>query len=268
MQTSTAELLSACSTIFGQEINATRDFLHYIQLSGLKTAYRKRALETHPDRARALGIFSDDLNEKFREVRQAYEMLLSFLEGGGKCYLKDTVFTRRQKRPTPSYHYRPKTAAQHDFREKAYSRKSSDKSTYWNKKARDHFFSGCIPNRELLLCQFLYYSGTISWRMFIDSIAWQRKQRPRMGELAVDWNILAPEQVVKILSERTLNEKFGECARRIGMINNFQHLALLGKQKLLQRPIGDFFIQNSILTPMQIDSLVNKKTLHNKSVIT
>ena len=267
MQNNTAELLSACSTIFGQEINATLDFLHYLQLSGLKTAYRKRALETHPDRAKALGIFSDDLNKKFREVRQAYEMLLSFLEGGGKIHLKDTVFTRRPQKRNPSNHYRQRTSSHNDFREKAYSRNKSANSRYWNKKARDHFFSGLIPNRELLLCQFLYYSGNISWRMFIDSIAWQRKQRPSMGKIAVDWNILTPEQILKILTERALNEKFGECALRIGLINNFQHLALLGKQKLLQRPIGEFFVQKSILTPMQIDSLVNKQILHNKSII-
>ncbi len=59
-------------------MNASIDFLNYLQTGDLKTAYRKRALETHPDRALALGVHEGIMNEKFKEVKVAYEMLFFY----------------------------------------------------------------------------------------------------------------------------------------------------------------------------------------------
>ena len=80
MLNSSSELFQACATIFGPGINISNDFLDYLQLTSIKTAYRKKALHTHPDRALALGLFADDLNAEFIHVQQAYEKLLAFVE--------------------------------------------------------------------------------------------------------------------------------------------------------------------------------------------
>ena len=61
-------------------MNLSFEFLEYLQPIGIKTAYRKRALETHPDRAKVLGSFDRDLNTEFIDVQQAYEKLLLFVE--------------------------------------------------------------------------------------------------------------------------------------------------------------------------------------------
>ena len=78
-QTTSLDLLQACATIFGPEIKVSDDFLEYLQPVGIKTAYRKRAFETHPDRAKTLGSFARDLNMEFIDVRQAYEKLILFV---------------------------------------------------------------------------------------------------------------------------------------------------------------------------------------------
>ena len=48
------DLFKACESLFGTDIDASVDFLRYLKPDGVKAAYRKRALETHPDRARVV----------------------------------------------------------------------------------------------------------------------------------------------------------------------------------------------------------------------
>ena len=44
------QLFRSCEILFGSQVSISREFLEYLQPSGLQGAYRKRALETHPDR--------------------------------------------------------------------------------------------------------------------------------------------------------------------------------------------------------------------------
>ena len=41
------ELYRSCHILFGKDLKVSQDFLQYIQLSGIKKAYRKKALEIH-----------------------------------------------------------------------------------------------------------------------------------------------------------------------------------------------------------------------------
>ena len=93
-QTTSLELFQACETIFGSEVKVSNDFLEYLQPIGIKTAYRKRAFETHPDRAKVLGSFARDLNTEFIDVRQAYEKLLLFVETKNERNERDFALQR------------------------------------------------------------------------------------------------------------------------------------------------------------------------------
>jgi curved DNA-binding protein CbpA len=246
VQTVEADLLNACNTIFGSEVNASIDFLNYLQTSGLKTAYRKRALETHPDRALALGVHAGIMNEKFKEVKAAYEMLRSFIEESNKKIIRNTGYNKQKTRK---------------------KRTASQKQQYNHKKSRiNHFYTGKIPNRKLLIGQYLYYSGVISWRALIEAIAWQIKHRPRIGQLAVDWGIITHYEIAKILSKKAWNEKFGECALRTGYITAFEHIALLGKQRGIQSPLCHYFIKKKVLSPSKISSYLRKQAVHNLNI--
>ncbi|MGP8153849.1 MAG: hypothetical protein ACLQBQ_06860 [Smithella sp.] len=237
-QTISSELFQACETIFGSEVKVSNDFLKYLQPIGIKTAYRKRAFETHPDRAKALGSFARDLNTEFIDVRQAYEKLLLFVE------------TKDQN----TYHHKSRHNKSHD----------NQRSTHKKRKSYpDHFYTGSVPKGNLMLGQFLYYSGLISWQTLIEAICWQRQQRPQIGQIAISWGLISSQDVICILAARTFNEKFGECALRIGYISNFEHFALIGKQRQLQSPFGEYFIERGILTSKDIMIIANKQQLHN-----
>ncbi len=256
-QSSTSELFQACETIFGSEVKISPDFLECLQTVGIKTAFRKRALETHPDRAKTLGFFTADLTDEFINVRQAYERLLSFVETRNENTVSSSIFnefraTQNYSDPSPKSSFHQNTQY-----------KTGQKKAHHSKKHTDHFYSGSVPNGNLMLGQFLYYSGLISWKMLIEAICWQRRQRPLIGQIAVTWGLISYHDVLRILNIRTFDEKFGECALRIGYISGFEQLALVGKQKKLQRPFGEYFIKRGILSSIDLISISQKQQLHN-----
>ena len=269
-QTTSSELFEACETIFGPEVNVSIEFLEYLQPIGIKTAYRKRALETHPDRAKALGSFARDLNTEFIDVQQAYEKLLSFVETNNGSSVSTSSFNDFKTRQTYSYQSQEKSSHtssyQNNRQHKGRQKQSPHDQKYTGKKHKshpDHFYTGSFPKGSLMIGQYLYYSGLISWQTLIEAICWQWQQRPKLGQIAIAWGLISSPDVIRILTVRNLNEKFGECALRIGYISNFDLLALVGKQRQLQRPLGEYFITSGILSAMDIMNMANKQQLHN-----
>ena len=257
-QTTSSELFQACETIFGPDVRVSNDFLEYLHPVGIKTAYRKRAFETHPDRAKALGAFASDLNSAFINVQQAYERLLSFVETKNGSNVSAPYFDVFRTQQEPSY--------QNTRYYKGGQNKSHHNPKYTNKKRKnnpDHFYSGSVPKGNLMLGQFLYYSGLISWQTLIEAICWQRRQRPLIGQLAMAWGLISSQDVIRILTVRTFDEKFGECAVRIGYISSFEQSALVGKQRKLHCPFGAYFIESGILSSTDIMNIAQKQQLHN-----
>jgi hypothetical protein len=68
------ELYRACKIIFGPDLTVSRKFLGYLQKSGVKRAFRKRVLETHPDRCVGRGELV-----RCRHVVMFYSLQLAIL---------------------------------------------------------------------------------------------------------------------------------------------------------------------------------------------
>jgi len=240
---SKTNLFNAYHVLFGYDKSVSIELLKQLQPPALKAVYWKKALETHPDRSKVLGKVESEMDEQFKEVTLAYENLNFILKDDRIDTLDD---------------------------ETGIQRKSPERSAKVNKKrgVSDHFYKAWLPKRRLLIGQFLYYSGYISWRNLIDAIIWQKRQRPVIGQIALNWGILTAYDIRRILTERNIEqrykEKFGEYACSKGYITSLQHLALLGKQRLLQRPIGEYFIEQGILYARKIDEIVAKQKVHNR----
>jgi hypothetical protein len=237
------ELYDACKTIFGAQITVSDDFLRYLQPVGLKAAYRKRAFETHPDRAKTVGGHGGDMHHLFKQVRSAYEILLNYVEGRSRRVTGEPVFNGRRKQ-----HYTP--------------RRPQPRST---RHSANHFYKGRLPERNLLLGQYLYYSGRISWKDMIDAIVWQTGQRPKIGQLALQAGLMSSRQVVTVLSNRSDNERFAACAQRCGFISNNERVALINRQRRMQRSIGEYFVQQGLLSKKDLAQILAEQRLHNTS---
>jgi len=226
-------LYDACQVLFPPDIQFTIDFLKGLEPSTLKKAYRKKAFETHPDRYRVAGISEAEMEKRFMKVSFAYEILLPFVNEDKRISIITCAKKAKKERT---------------------SKKEGDV---------DHFYKGIFPRREMLTGQYLYYSGIISWKTLINAIIWQKKQRPLFGRIARDWGILSSYDVIRILSERSFKEKFGKYALRKGYINTFQKMAIIGRQRKLQRPIGEYFVEKDILSSTQMNEVVNNVRLRN-----
>jgi hypothetical protein len=231
------QLLHSCRILFGPEVQISQQFLGYLQPAGVKTAYRKLAMETHPDRAHHIGVDETILEERFKEVNRAYEQIFSYVREPDRYILT----------MPPGSFYRPDRpaagppAAQHH-----------------------HFYKGEIPSRRIFIGQFLYYSGVISMRQMWGAVGWQKIQRPRLGDIACQLRWLTPLDIRNILRYHYRGELFGEFALRTGLLSFYQLLVLLGRQKRLQPRIGDYFIERGILLPKKLDAAEAALKEHNR----
>jgi hypothetical protein len=239
-QQSEFQLIKACHTLFGEELFITKDFLWYLQPAGLKAAYRLKAKEVHPDRFSNLN--SNDRRQKtafFQEVNQAYSLLLSFF----------------REREIPKKPLHP-----------ANQQKQADKPTPHATRSSHSAFRR-VPERTLEFGQYLYTRGLITYDQLIKALVWQRKQRPTIGQLAVNFGWLKTEDSDRVTRTRgTVYSRFGEKATHLGLLSAGQVQVLLRHQRNLHQKLGEFFIENNILSKDEIEHLAKKLAEHNQRI--
>jgi hypothetical protein len=240
--------------------------------ASLKATYRRRAMETHPDRARSIGRSERELAREFKAVAEAYRVLSivgptplprrrppapSWTPGRASRPARPASrASDRRAQPAPPPPPRPAAAAR-----PASSPRSGGPRVRVGVRPED------LPRRKLKFAEYLYYSGWIGWSELVEAIAWQRAQRPPLGRLAVELGFLAPHDVPALLDRRRLAAAtatpFGEWAVRQGFLTPFQLLALLGQQGRRQRPIGQFFVERGLLDADDVGLVRDRILRHN-----
>ena len=215
--------------LFGEGLEPSPDLGDGAWRRSVRQAWRRRALETHPDRAAALGRDEVEMAREFQAVAEAYRSLCP-------------PDPPRARAPEPRPRAQPA------------------------RPPVDHLHRGGIPRRPLLFAEYLYYRGRVSWRNLVEAVAWQRRQRPLIGRIAVEWGHLDGAQVRQVLAARRRAQgarPFGECARRLGFLTGSQLLALLGRQRRLQRRIGEYFVEAGLVAPGELPAIEADLTRHN-----
>jgi hypothetical protein len=276
------ELFRSCEVIFGPELTISREFLDYLQLSGIKSAYRKRAMETHPDRAALENALEQrQRHDLFHSVQEAYETLTTFLDAKEKGFCLPPL-TRQAPpqtapcRPAPARPRKPQQArpgqdtggprrqSRGETRTKPGGTNTSGQpSFFWNTES---LYQGPLPHRRLLLGHFLYYSGLINWRTIIQALIWQRTERPRLGEIGLRFGLLSEAEVMQILRNRPLLQPFGQAALEMGLLSQSQLRMLVAHQKRLQKKFGEFFLEKQILQPDELRVLLEQFQEHNANI--
>ena len=248
-----SRVCSAYRVLFVDSGQVTGSLLQSVQLPEIKKAYRRRALDTHPDRF----AWSDELQrklctERFIEVTNAYETLNSYL------FLRDKGFVLERERPRESEPLRRERAARapqpRPARPSYEGSQSAFSFSYWE--------SG-VPGRGLRFGEFLYYSRIIPWRSLIAALVWQRRQRPRIGEIAQRWRWFTEPEIVRLLHRRRPAERLGEVLLRHHLISRFQLEVLLWQQQKYQKPIGEYFLRQGFLTEAQLHRYLQHQHQHN-----
>lgn len=234
------QVFDACRTLFGANIRLNRNFLLYIQPSGAKSAFRKVAKETHPD------LFTNDQPDvqqrqaaRFREVMQAYELLTEFFR-----QREDGRWMPRDSGPLHRVDAAEAIRASHD---------------------RQDLYRGELPRRPLEIGLYLYYRRIIPYRALMDGLAWQRKQRPVIGAIALQWNWLDAEDVARIMQHEGGEGRFGEKAVQLGLLEPHQVKSMLLLQQAQQERLGEFFVMRGHVTREDISRLAGELNRHNAS---
>ena len=147
------KIINACNILFGPMFKIYPSTLDYIQLSGIKSAYKEKSKLYHPDRSYAIGIDAEILTEYFKELNKAYNILLNYKK------IKINKNNNIEIKP--------------DLKTKS--------SVKYNL-----YYKGMMPKRELRFGEFLYYSKKICWNDLITSIVKQSIYRGKIGKICIE----------------------------------------------------------------------------------
>lgn len=243
-----SRVLQACQVLFGKEVRVGLDFLYYLQPSGVKAAYRRRAKEVHPDLYhKAPGEVVRRNAERFRELTEAHTLLCEFFRQ------RDAGEWRPQPRPRRVPPHRPATA------------KSSPRQGC-SRNSATHFFHGQLPQTTLNIGRFCYYRGVVPYATLIEALSWQRRQRPVIGEIARRWGWLSDEGVRQVFALRDLPGKFGERAVTLGLLTPRQVQDLLYYQRARQQRLGRYFVEQGLVSEEEMARLVEEMRRHNTAM--
>jgi hypothetical protein len=219
-----ALLLDACRILFGAEIDRGRDFLCGLRPEGLKAAFRASAKENHPDRcAGCPPEIRSERTARFREAARAYQLL-------GRFCAQRNAGSVAGPGPEPGI------------------------ASYPHPR---------VPARPLEFGRFLYHRGRITYQELTAALLWQRRQRPSLGALARHWGWLDQARLDTILRDRKPALRIGQRALQLGYLNTTQLQVLLRYQRSLQRKLGQYFVEQGLLTAAEVEKLVQDLRLHN-----
>ena len=237
-------LLNACRTLFGKEVNLSNEFLHYLQPSGAKTAFRNQAKAHHPDaHASSSPHIRQQQTDRFREIRQAYDLLIEYLE-------------KRPRIHATSLRNNPGQTASH------WANRAPRQSTQQRQPPKP----ASIPSIPLEFGMYSYYRGKVTYQQLIEALVWQRRQRPTLGAIAQKWGWLSEAKVAQVLGYRGKAVRFGKKAIEMGHLKPHQVEVLLSYQRTLQKRIGQYFVEKGLLSEAEVNHISQHLTRHNRQV--
>ena len=273
------ELFESCRVLFGAELQVSRSFLEYLQRPGIKSAYRQKALTTHPDILASQGdMVKQHGTDLFQAVQQAYEHLTTYLDARDSGFrfqplrpIRPQQSAPGKAKPTPPPTPRPQprawpssasaTAQSCARRATAFTCQTGRPTSAW--QTTEAWAASAMPTRKLLFGHYLYYAGATNWQTIIKALVWQRAGRPRLGEIGRRFGWLTDHDILTILKQRKLSEPFGSSAVALGLLTNPQLRLMIFQQNKLQRKFGDYFIQHNLLSSLQVNKLATQFTRHN-----
>jgi hypothetical protein len=221
-------LFEACRILFGNDVALSSEFLCYLQDEGVTSAFRKRAMQVHPDKALVSGLSLQRCQDEFVSLQFACETLRRHI--ASREIRARSVVAPARANTKPIVH------------------------------------PTGLPEEKLLFGRFLYRMGIIQWRQLITALAWQKSGRPRIGELGISLGYLDRHDVVTILRNSVRIGAFGVTAQNMGFLTGKEVRELLLRQKRQEKKIGQFFVEKGLLTRKELLVLLGQCQAHNRRV--
>ena len=223
---------SAYRVIFGTGREPSQKDLDTLTQAGLKRAYRRRALDCHPDRAHTHERCPQIMAREFSKLSGAYGLL--------QGYVRSALASNASR--------------------------GAGASAAAGKAQEQQFWRGPVPRRALPLGEFLFYTRRINWRALQSALAWQRRDRPSFGAMARQWGLLSQHRLEKVIRCTKPGEKIAAAAVRLGHMNKEQATALLRMQQSSQRPLGAYLVALRAVSNQDLSYQLRAHRNHNVGV--
>ncbi len=221
-------LFEACRVLFGNDIELSREFLCYLRDDGVTSAFRKKAMEVHPDRALVSGLSVKKCQDEFVVLRLACETLRQYLASREICSTAQSLLQKKHTKHICILMY-------------------------------------CLK-KSFFLVGFSIVWGLFNGVSFLWRSTWQRSGRPRIGELGVSLGYLDHKSVITILKNSIKVGAFGATACKMGFLTADEVRDLLQRQKRQEKKIGQFFIEKGLLSRNDLVVLLRQCKEHNRRV--
>ncbi len=242
LATPDANVLNACRTLFGADAALSNEFLLSLKPNVIKTAFRKKAKETHPDLFTAHDpLVQKRQSELFRVVNGAYDIMRSYCERRDRAGVR----TRVRTAPTRSPH------------------RAGSATKSFRVAEGGWLYRGVVPEHRHEIGRYLYYRGCIPYHVLLKALAWQMRQRPALGVIAKRWGWLDDRRISRILGFRGMPLLFGQRALHLGLLSSCQARTLLAYQRTLQKKLGQYFVDCGYLLRDEMEQLVADLNNHN-----
>lgn len=274
------------SLVMGRPIDLRSPEIRLINSSSLKHAYYRRAHEFHPDKAASLGLDPDYLAGRFRSLQDAYSLVVESLDSGSFASLLKESEPSKPSWTTShvpfsaaaGFRTRTQTHTQSQTRTQPYTQPHTQTytQTAWKDKSEQAFrtpsaprpgvgmyHSGDVPSCRLRLAQYLFYTRRIDWATLIQALSWQYCNRPKVGELGIELGYMENADVLHVLGRKKMDELFGEAAVRLGRLSPQRLSILVGRQRLLNLPIGRYFVENGFIDSVSLAACLDSLYKHN-----
>ena len=242
-------VLSACRTLFGTRPNISNDFLSSLHPEDARSAYRRRAKETHPDVFNHKDPFLQKRqSDLFRSVIESYTIVQQFFKQRDAGHCRSSGINNHEV-----YQQKEKTCA---------------RTTTSGSEAYTRFHHGTVPSFRLEIGRYLYYRGIIPYSSLIKGLSWQRCQRPIIGSIAMRWGWLDQNTIRHILNFRVNGRipMFGERGIQLGLFTPYQVRIMLAFQRSKQKKFGQYFVENGMISQRELEQLVIEMKEHNARV--
>ncbi len=223
-----SDLFVACRILFGPNVKPSNGFLDYLQEEGITSAFRQRAMKIHPDKAMLSGYSLEKCQKEFVALQTACEILREYITSRKRPIT-------RQKKVSPQ------------------------NGTHVSG-------NGSLPKTELPFGRFLFHMGIIGWGQLVKALVWQKSGRPKIGELGVKYGYLDRNSVGIILKKSGFKRTFGLTAYKLGFLTKYEVRSLLYLQRRQQKRIGQFFVENGILSRVELEVLLGQCKKHNSTI--
>ncbi|MBN1984575.1 MAG: hypothetical protein JW795_23815 [Chitinivibrionales bacterium] len=247
------EALDACVELFETKRYLAQGILQFLRVEDVKIALAKSIQEKTKFNPKPLTSLSPAIKTQLWQLNNNYNILTSYINNNNvEVVLAMDLFAKENSEQNECAYLYPVAVET-----------SQNKSIKELNKTKDLYYKGKVLPKRMRFGTFLYYRGIISYFSLMESLAWQKNQRPLLGQIAMQIGYLTPKHFAEILMYVKNGYSFGEIARKKHYLSNDTILKIVQAQAKYNCKIGTYFIEQKMLTDDKVKVYLAEMVAHN-----